>query len=229
MSTVGSAVAAAGPAEELPEAQSAYRDHYGGAVGPGDTTAPAAVAAAMSAAPANDVSYAAHMMQAPGTANMVRGGRPCHVGDARVVADAAAHRPPARSSAAVSHSTMPPGAARTPTPRPAADANAPCSACATPQAAYRMPAQPDISITEEEPLYVNAKQYHRILKRRQARAKLEAENKVSKQRMQYLHESRHLHAVRRPRTEGGRFAPRTKSDSSNSGRPPRQSSGQKPA
>ena len=35
---------------------------------------------------------------------------------------------------------------------------------------------------DEEPLYVNAKQYHRILKRRQARHQLEQENLIAKQR-----------------------------------------------
>ena len=35
---------------------------------------------------------------------------------------------------------------------------------------------------DEEPLYVNAKQYYRILKRRVARARLEEVHKLAKQR-----------------------------------------------
>ncbi len=70
------------------------------------------------------------------------------------------------------------------------------------------PQSPEMTTTgvEESPLYVNAKQFHRILKRRVARQRLEEQLRLtSKGRRPYLHESRHNHAMRRPRGPGGRF------------------------
>ncbi|KXS93820.1 hypothetical protein AC578_7353 [Pseudocercospora eumusae] len=106
------------------------------------------------------------------------------------------------NSPAVQNSGQPPmGAPRPPT------ANQQPQAPPPPPATHQQsPEVPVAGANEESPLYVNAKQFHRILKRRMARQKLEeALRLTSKGRKPYLHESRHNHAMRRPRGPGGRF------------------------
>nr|GEU99468.1 ribonuclease H-like domain, reverse transcriptase, RNA-dependent DNA polymerase [Tanacetum cinerariifolium] len=62
-----------------------------------------------------------------------------------------------------------------------------------------------LDLSKDSPIYVNAKQYNGILRRRQIRAKLEAQNKLVKNRK---------HAVNRVRGLGGRFLPSNKSQQS---------------
>ncbi|KAL8927126.1 MAG: hypothetical protein Q9208_002510 [Pyrenodesmia sp. 3 TL-2023] len=65
--------------------------------------------------------------------------------------------------------------------------------------------QPQIPQPEGSLVYINAKQFPRIIKRRAAR-KLRQE--VSDIHRPYKHESRHKHAMKRPRGPGGRFLTR---------------------
>ncbi|KAI6185274.1 hypothetical protein M3Y98_00005100 [Aphelenchoides besseyi] len=59
--------------------------------------------------------------------------------------------------------------------------------------------------SDDSLIYVNVKQYARIVQRRGARAKLLQEGRVSKERRKFLHQSRHNHALKRIRGSGGKF------------------------
>ena len=74
------------------------------------------------------------------------------------------------------------------------------------------PYTPPVSVSGQqhsqppEPVYVNPKQFHRILKRHVARQRLEeALCLILKGRKLYLYKSRYNHVMRRPRGPGGRF------------------------
>ncbi|ESQ49493.1 hypothetical protein EUTSA_v10021244mg [Eutrema salsugineum] len=87
--------------------------------------------------------------------------------------------------------------------------------------------------TEDGTIYVNSKQYHGIIRRRQSRAKAAAvlhQNKLSSRcRKPYMHHSRHLHALRRPRGSGGRFLNTKSQNMEKSGTNAKKSDGTKQA
>jgi hypothetical protein len=60
-------------------------------------------------------------------------------------------------------------------------------------------------LNNNEYVYVNNKQYIRILKRREMRKKLNYKYNMINNEKKYIHESRHKHAMNRERGKGGRF------------------------
>lgn len=63
------------------------------------------------------------------------------------------------------------------------------------------------ALVDDQPTYVNPKQYARILKRRESRKKQTGTDVTSytPRKRSYMHESRHKHAMQRRRGPGGRF------------------------
>ncbi|KAK4523017.1 hypothetical protein GAYE_PCTG33G0907 [Galdieria yellowstonensis] len=70
---------------------------------------------------------------------------------------------------------------------------------------------------QEAPVFVNAKQYHRILKRREARRRQLGQEAFTEKKLRrpYRHESRHRHAKNRQRGIGGRFLSKSETTESN--------------
>jgi len=67
-------------------------------------------------------------------------------------------------------------------------------------------------------IYINGKQFHRIMKRREVRKKIKEAMKENKEKnkedknKKYHHESRHRHAMNRERGKGGRFISKKKEE-----------------
>ena len=65
-------------------------------------------------------------------------------------------------------------------------------------------------------IYINGKQYHRIMKRREVRKKINESIQMNKNKSEknkkYHHESRHRHAMNRERGKGGRFLSKKKNE-----------------
>ena len=67
------------------------------------------------------------------------------------------------------------------------------------------------TVKEDDYVYVNHRQYLRILQRRAKRKKLFSSITIPG-KPKYIHKSRHVHAMTRERGKGGRFVKKNKAD-----------------